>query len=61
MTHRHRNFWLDLLVKIGVPIFAATLVGCLLKGEFEWIHGILLGVGLALIYVGHRFEHHAPQ
>jgi hypothetical protein len=59
MPRKHRGFGLDLLTKIGVPVFAATLVGCLLQGEARVIHFVLLGVGLALIYLGHRLEYHA--
>ncbi|MHC5113119.1 MAG: hypothetical protein ACYTGP_01665 [Planctomycetota bacterium] len=58
MPRRHRAFWLDLLTKIGVPVFAATLVGCLLTGEFELVHAVLLATGLALIFLGHRVEYH---
>jgi hypothetical protein len=56
---KHKGFWFDLLTKIGVPIFAATLVGCLLQGEVHLIHVVLLVTGLALVFVGHRLEHHA--
>ena len=58
MPRKHRNFWIDFLAKVGVPIFAASLVGCLLADRFEVIHGILMGVGLALIYLSHRLEYH---
>ncbi|MFT7619626.1 MAG: hypothetical protein ACI97A_003282 [Planctomycetota bacterium] len=59
MSTRHRGFWLDLLSKIGVPIFSATLVGCILKDEVRLLHYVLMGIGLALIYLAHRLEHHA--
>ena len=61
MPRKHRGFWLDLLTKIGAPVFAATLVGCLLKEEVRLIHIVLLGSGLALIFLGHRLEHHADE
>ena len=57
MDKAHVNFWVDLAGRIGTPIFAATLVGCLL-GEFERTHGVLLAVGLVLIYVNHYFVYH---
>ncbi len=59
MPRKHRGFWLDLLTKVGVPVFAGTLVACLLREEVRLIHVILMGSGLALIYLGHRLEHHA--
>ena len=58
-THKHKAFWLDLLTKIGAPIFAGTLVACLVKEEARPVHFVLLGVGLGLVYLGHRIEHHA--
>ena len=59
MPRKHRGFSLDLLTKIGAPVFAATLVACLLREEVRLIHVVLMGSGLALIYLGHRLEHHA--
>ena len=58
MAHKHRNFWLDFMAKIGAPIFAGTLVGCIVKGEVRAPHLVLLVVGMLFIYLGHRFEHH---
>ena len=58
MSKKHRGFWLDLLTKIGVPLFAASLVGCLLKNELHLIHVILMTIGIALVYIGHRLEYH---
>jgi len=52
------GFWADLAGRIGAPIFAATLVGCLLSDRFETTHGVLLAVGLALIAWSHRREYH---
>lgn len=56
MSPKMGAFWVGTLAKIGPPIFAATLVGCLLKGQVQPIHGVLMAVGFALIYLGHRLE-----
>jgi hypothetical protein len=61
MAYRHPGFWSDLAGKVGAPIFAATLVACLLSGSFEMIHGVLIGAGLCLIGVGHRRIYHAAR
>lgn len=58
MPHLHRSFVVDMLGRIGTPIFCATLVGCLLQNTLEVIHGIMLAVGLGLMYVSHRLEYH---
>lgn len=58
IAHDHPNFWFDLAGKIGPAVFAATLVGCLLSEHMSMAHYILLGVGLALILVGHRGTYH---
>ncbi|MEE8104526.1 MAG: hypothetical protein V3T86_03225 [Planctomycetota bacterium] len=58
MPHNHVNFWVDFAGKIGVPIFSATLVGCLLAERARLEHWVLLGIGSALIYLQHRIEHH---
>ncbi len=59
MAHKHRLFWVDMLTKTGTPIFAATLVGCLLQEELRLIHIVLMGIGIAFICIGHRLEYHA--
>jgi hypothetical protein len=61
MDHQHPGFWTDLAGKVGAPIFAATLVACLLAGNFESIHGILMGVGLALIGASHWRVYHSKR
>ena len=33
MNLYHKNFWMDFLGRIGAPIFAATLVGCLYRNK----------------------------
>ena len=58
MPHKHRVFVVDMLAKIGTPVFAGTLVGCLLREEVELLHIILLCTGVALMYLAHRFEFH---
>ena len=47
-----------MLSKLGAPVFAATLVGCLLKEEVQLIHIILMSTGVALMYIGHRRDYH---
>lgn len=59
--HTHTSFWFDLAGKVGPPIFAASLVACLLSGEFESIHAILIGAGLALIGANHWYVFHRSQ
>jgi hypothetical protein len=58
MAHEHPKFWFELVANIGPPVFAAALVGCLLSHEWTMMHGILMGIGLALIVVGHWGMHH---
>ena len=54
----HVSFWADFAGKIGAPVFAATLVGCLMTETFETTHGVLIAVGLALIFFDHRVRYH---
>ncbi|MGB5658797.1 MAG: hypothetical protein WBO54_04880 [Thermoanaerobaculia bacterium] len=54
----HRNFWWEFAGKVGVPVFAATLVGCLLEGDFSLLHAILMAMGLAMMGLSHWQEHH---
>ncbi len=54
----HISFWREFVGKVGAPIFAATLVACLLSGEFAVVHGILLAIGLGMMGLGHWSEHH---
>lgn len=61
MPRRHKSFWLDLLTKIGAPVFAATLVGCILRDEVRLVHIVLMAFSVALIYFGHRSEHHTAR
>ena len=52
------GFWWELVGKTGAPIFAATLVACLLSNEFAPQHGILLGVGFGMMGLCHWRTHH---
>ncbi len=52
---------MDLAGKLGPPIFAATLVACLLSQEFDVLHLLLLGVGLGLIGMHHRHADHRAR
>lgn len=47
------GFWWDFAGKVGPPIFAGTLVACLLAGRLAPLHGVLMGVGVALIAASH--------
>ena len=58
MQSEHVNFLFDLCGRVGAPIFSATLVACLLSRRFELAHGVLLGVGFALIILEHWRVHH---
>ncbi len=44
--------WRDLASRIGPPVFAATLVACLLQRTYDPLHIALLVTGLALIGIG---------
>ena len=54
----HINFWREFVGKVGAPIFAATLVACLLSGKFQALHAILMAVGLGMMAISHWQEHH---
>lgn len=49
----HPSFFWEFAGRVGAPIFAATLVACLLSGHFTPLHGVLMGVGLAMMAVCH--------
>ena len=49
----HLNFWWGFIGKVGPPIFSATLVACLLSGEFDPLHGILMVTGLGMMGLCH--------
>ena len=52
------GFWWEFVGKIGAPIFAATLVACLLSREFDPLQGILMAVGLGMMGLCHWRTHH---
>jgi hypothetical protein len=49
----HVGFWWEFASKVGSPIFAATLVACLLSGETAVSHGVLMATGLGMMGLGH--------
>ena len=62
MSTVHVGWWSDLAGRIGTPIFAATLVGCLLQEKIELLHIVLLVAGVVLIAIDHvRLYHKAGQ
>lgn len=58
MNRSHYSFWMDFLGKIGAPIFAATLVGCLLAKQFTAIQGLLLVMSMIFMGISHWYEYH---
>lgn len=54
----HTGFWWELVGKVGAPIFAATLVACLLADQFAPLHGVLMATGLGMMGVCHWRTHH---
>jgi hypothetical protein len=58
MARTHISFWMDFLGKVGPPIFAATLLGCLLSERLELIHGLLLLISLLLIGISQWHAYH---
>lgn len=54
----HPSFWWELMGKVGAPIFAGTLVGCVLKSEFAVEHVVLMGMGFVFLAMGHWRAHH---
>jgi len=61
MNLYHKNFWMDFLGRIGAPIFAATLVGCLLSEQVTYIHGLLLLIGITFMGISHWYEYHQAK
>ena len=58
MEHDHTSFFIDLAGKLGPPIFAATMVACLLARRYEPSHLVLMGIGILLIGVSHWYTYH---
>ncbi len=54
----HTSFIWEFVGKVGAPIFAATLVACLLTDRVELIHIVLMIVGLTMMSLCHWREHH---
>ena len=54
----HISFWKEFVGKVGAPIFAGTLVACLLSGKFAWLHIILMVTGIGMMALSHWGEHH---
>jgi hypothetical protein len=52
------GFWWEFVGKVGAPIFAATLVACLLSTELTPQHGILMTTGLLMMGLCHWRTHH---
>jgi hypothetical protein len=52
---------MDFLGRIGAPIFAATLVGCLLSDQFAFMHGLLLLIGISFMGISHWYEFHQAK
>jgi len=57
MSRKYQRFLIDLAGKIGLPIFAGTLVACLLSGHLGTKHVVLMGVGIVLISLNHWYNH----
>jgi len=57
------GFWWDFVGRVGAPIFAATLVACLLSGELTHLHAALMATGLGMMGLCHWRTHHrrAPR
>ena len=54
----HINFWREFMGKVGAPVFAATLVACLLSNELKLLHGILMVTGLGMMGLSHFRDYH---
>ena len=54
----HMNFWWEFAGKVGAPIFAATLVACLLSGDYDLLHAVLMLAGLVMMGLSHWREYH---
>ncbi|MBT8147468.1 MAG: hypothetical protein KJN90_11490 [Gammaproteobacteria bacterium] len=40
-----------IFTKLGVPLFGGTLVACLLTMTFEWIHAVLMLIGITALCI----------
>ena len=59
MADSHRNFVLDMMMRIGAPIFSGTLVACLLRDDVKVLHIALMSLGITFMWVGHRATYHS--
>jgi hypothetical protein len=61
MTEEQRmedpGFWWEFVGEVGAPIFAATLVACLLSSGFAPLHAVLVAAGLAMMGLCHWRTH----
>ncbi len=55
------GFLWEFVGKVGAPIFAATLVACLLSSDFEPLYGILMTAGLGMMGLCHWRTHHRSR
>ena len=61
MMHRqHMALWIDFAGKIGPPVFAATLVACLLGGA-DLLHIVLIAAGLLMMLLDHWYSFHRKE
>ena len=58
MEHDHTSFIIDLIGRLGPPVFAATMVACLLAGRMQPSHLILMGIGILFIGIHHWYSFH---
>jgi len=58
MEHDHTSFFIELAGKLGPPVFAATMVACLLARRYEPSHLVLMGIGILLIGLHHWYTFH---
>ena len=45
------NVFVIIFTKLGVPLFGGTLVACLLTMTFEWIHAVLMLIGITALCI----------
>ena len=61
MEHDHKSFIIELAGKLGPPVFAATMVACLLARRYEPSHLVLMGIGILLIGINHWYTYHSKS
>ncbi len=60
MHRQHTALWIDFAGKIGPPVFAATLVACLLGGA-DLRHIVLIAAGLLMMLLDHWYSVHRKE